>query len=120
MIPSEHIEQRELVNWTKKKSLNDPRYDLLFAIPNGGQRHIAVASKLKLEGVKPGVPDLFLAYPVFPKHGLFIEMKRQKGGRLTLNQENWFKKLKDQGYACEQANGYEEAKIIMKAYLAGK
>ena len=36
-----------------------------FAIANGGLRNIIVAKKLKAEGVKAGVADLFLMIPIF-------------------------------------------------------
>lgn len=36
----------------------------LFAIPNGGERHAAVANKMKVEGAKAGVYDLFLPCPI--------------------------------------------------------
>ena len=64
----------------------DPRMKLLFAVPNGGDRRPSVAASLKAEGVKPGVPDLFLpvalryddeqGWCVTRYHGLWIEMKR--------------------------------------------
>ena len=41
----------------------------LFAIPNGGARHIGTAIKLKSEGVTAGVSDLFLMIPSGQKHG---------------------------------------------------
>lgn len=46
-----------------------------FAIPNGGQRNIIVASKLKAEGVKKGVADLFIMVGNSKYYGLFIEVK---------------------------------------------
>ena len=55
-IPTEHEEQRELVRWFRQgyKGVR------IFAIPNGGARSIATAGRLKVEGVSPGVPDLFI------------------------------------------------------------
>jgi len=43
-----------------------------FAIPNGGLRNIKVAAKLKQEGVKAGVADLFVALSNGKYHGLFM------------------------------------------------
>lgn len=116
----ESFEQQKLIQWTKRMVRNNPELDCLkkiFAIPNGGFRHIATASRLKLEGVKPGVPDLF--FPVasrgFP--GLFIEMKKKKGGVLSANQKEWRIWLKEEGYTWRRANGFEEAKSIILSYL---
>jgi hypothetical protein len=73
----EHILQVECLKWFYYQY---PKYsNLIFAIPNGGQRNIVVAKKLKEEGVKPGVPDLFLPVPNNGFCGLFIEMKSEKG-----------------------------------------
>ena len=59
---SEHHEQCALFAWLR---LQWPDLDRVsFAIPNGGHRHKAVAGKLKAEGVKAGVPDIFIAYPI--------------------------------------------------------
>lgn len=47
----------------------------LFAIPNGGSRDIREAVRLKRQGVKAGVSDMFLPIPNSMYHGLFIELK---------------------------------------------
>lgn len=47
----------------------------MHSIPNGGQRHIATAAKLKKTGVKAGVLDIFLPVWRPPYNGLYIEMK---------------------------------------------
>ena len=51
-------------------------------------RHPAEAVHLKRMGVKPGVPDLFLPFPVPPFHGLWIEMKSETG-RASAVQKEW-------------------------------
>ena len=60
----EHQEQVALFNWAKFFENKCKDLGMMYAIPNGGKRHIAVARKLKAEGVKAGVPDIFLAVPV--------------------------------------------------------
>lgn len=50
-----------------------------FAVPNGGQRHKAVAAKLKAEGAKPGVPDWLWPEPRGGFMGLAIEFKHGDG-----------------------------------------
>lgn len=117
MKDEEHKEQVKFVQWTKRNAEKHPELALLFAIPNGGKRHIAVASKMKLEGVKAGVPDLFLPVPRHEKHGLFIEMKRKDGGALSEVQKVWKKLLKEQGFGYGLAHGFEEAKYIIRRYL---
>lgn len=88
-LPTEHEEQRVFVSIFRKKY----RPVRIFAIPNGGKRSPATAGRLKAEGVSPGVPDLFI-----PAWGLFVEMKRQKGGVVSESQEDWKKYLESVGY----------------------
>ena len=72
-----------------------PEFEWVFAIPNGGARDKRTGARLKAEGVKPGVWDLF-----FPRNkyqyatedgrslisiGIFIEVKT-KSGKLTYDQ----------------------------------
>ena len=114
---SENYEQIKFMQWCKRNQENYSELKVIFAIPNGGKRHIATASRLKLEGVKSGVPDLFLPVARHNKHGLFIEMKKEKGGVLSKNQKKWRDLLKHEGYAWVRANGYKDAILWVKKYL---
>ena len=88
-LPSEHAEQVGFVRWFRTKW---PRV-LIFAIPNGGKRNITTAKLLVKEGVVAGVPDLFI-----PAWGIWVEMKRQKGGRLSPDQEGMIAYLESIGH----------------------
>lgn len=109
-IPTEHEEQREFVSWFRQ-NFRDVR---IFAIPNGGARGLREAARLKLEGVSPGVPDTFI-----PAWGLWIEFKRQKGGRVSAEQADWIAYLIGCGYQAEVARGCEEAKKIIERCTKG-
>ncbi|MBO5449790.1 MAG: VRR-NUC domain-containing protein [Ruminococcus sp.] len=128
----EHAEQAALFCWTDFAT-HDRRItqvvvfgekmsvlDFLHAIPNGGYRNKTTAAKLKAEGVKPGVPDICLPYPVGEFHGLYIEMKRESGGRLSDRQKIWIAYLQSQNYAACVCNGFEEARDVLLAYLSGR
>lgn len=120
---SEHQEQVSFIHAAKKyfRNLgNDWCIDLLFAIPNGGVRDARTASSLKMEGVRPGVPDLFFARPIHGKAGLFIEMKKSKGGRVSPEQKTMMDVLTMAGYVCVVAKGCDEAFGYLKAYLEGR
>jgi hypothetical protein len=49
--------------------------------------------------------------------GLFIEMKRQKGGRISEEQSRWIAELNKSGYRAVVAYGFEDAKQIILNYL---
>lgn len=117
-VPSEHEEQKALMVWATAQ-IGRGRRELaaLFAIPNGGDRHPAVAGKLKAEGVSPGVPDLLLPVPTKRHHGLFIEMKRTTKGRLSDAQKVWHTRLLSYGYAVVVCKGAAEAIACIEAYL---
>lgn len=116
---SEHQEAVALMEWARMSRAGIPELDLLYHIPNGGHRHPAVASKLQAEGVKPGVPDYFLPVPRGNYHGLYVELKTEKG-RATKNQKFWCVQLKQQGYQAVIANGWETAAHCIRTYLEGR
>jgi hypothetical protein len=119
-LNSEHAEQSALMQWCELNRNAMPELQNIFAIPNGGQRHIVVAQQLKAEGVKPGVPDLFLAYPASGYSGLFVEMKRRMGGKLSPLQQEWRERLTNSGYCVRICLGWEEAKSAIIEYLTPK
>lgn len=113
---SEHEEQCALMRMCSMHEKKYPELALMHAIPNGGARHAAVAAKLKAEGVRPGIPDLFLPAPRGKANGLYIEIKA-RGGRLSDAQVGMLSALERQGYACIVAFGWEAAWNELQAYL---
>ena len=118
VIPTEHQEQVALFEWAAWMAKRIPELHLMHAIPNGGKRDIRTAAMLKAEGVKPGVPDIFLPVSRGGKHGLYIELKRRKGGAVSKAQEAWIRALSAQGYMCAVCHGAEAAKSEILAYMA--
>lgn len=116
MKQTEHYEQVKLFQWAKAQSGKYAPLSMMFAIPNGGQRNIVTATKLKAEGVKSGIPDIFLAYPSLHAHGLFIEMKSPKG-KVSTNQREWIGALSASGYMCIVCYSFDEAKRVICGYL---
>lgn len=116
-LPTEAQEQAALIQWW---SLRYPKLDkLLFAIPNGGLRNKITAAKLKKEGVKTGVADLCLAIPSGEYHGLFLEMKRQKGGQQSEEQRIFEAMVTKMNYRYAIAKGAGEAIRIITEYMRG-
>ena len=118
-IPSEHAEQVALMQWAGLAEGHRPLLGLLHAIPNGGQRHPAIAAKLKREGVKRGVPDLCLPVARCGLHGLYLELKAADG-RLSDEQKRWRDMLIAQGYGVAVVYGFEEARAVLEDYLDDK
>ena len=106
-IPTEHEEQRAFVSWFRKTFTGV----LIAAIPNGGQRSKSQGAKLMLEGVLPGMPDLFI-----PAWGLFIEFKRRKGGSLSPEQKEVIPQLEAAGYRVIVAKGCHDAVIKLREF----
>ncbi len=116
----EHHQQSVLIEWCELNRQKYPALDSIFAVPNGDLRIKSVAARLTSEGVKPGVPDLFLSFPSNGFHGCYIEMKRLVGGRLSKEQIIWRDRLTANGYKVVVAAGWEVAKDAIIEYLTPK
>lgn len=97
--PYEAEQQAELA-----RVLNRNKF-LWCHVPNGGLRDKATASRLKSQGVKPGVPDIL----IFDRPCVAIEMKALRSGRPTKAQRCWLSDLADRGWWVTVAHGYQEA-----------
>jgi len=110
-IPSEHQEQCGFLHWFRAKFPGV----FIFAIPNGGKRAITTAKALKAEGVVRGVPDLCV-----PEWGLWIEMKRQKQGRLSPDQRHVIMKLENIGHTVIVGYGATDASRKVLEFISLK
>lgn len=96
---SEHAAQVAIFAWAAANTDRLPELALLYAIPNGGARHRAVAAKLKAEGVKAGVPDISLDVARGVYHGFRGELKHGKN-KPSAAQLWWLDQLQRQGFYC--------------------
>lgn len=130
---SEDGEQAALFCWAASMCEQYPQLKWLHAIPNGGSRHVAEATKMVAAGLRKGVLDIFL--PVVQTrligpyvsnwHGLYIEMKiekrrKEKNGGLTDEQIEFIKYAENAGYCCKVCYSWIEAKDAILNYLEGK
>ena len=116
-VPTERVEQKALMRWAKMHEARWPELRLIYHVPNEGQRSAHMGAELKEEGLKPGVPDVCLPVARGGCHGLYIELKRVKGGRVTPEQAVWIDELLHQGYAACVCRGWEEAVNVIEQYM---
>lgn len=116
MSATEHSQQAAVIAWARAHEQRYPALAYLFAVPNGGWRSKATARRLRAEGVRRGVPDLLLPFPVGDCCGLAIEMKTA-GGRLRPEQRVWLAMLRAAGWRAEVCYGAEAAIGLMSEYL---
>lgn len=117
--PLEHEEQVQF--FAMVKTMLPPEHiNLLWAVPNSAKRSYAVANYMTSEGLRSGVPDITFAYPAGKYHGLFIEMKRRHGGKVSPEQEVMLDLLNGMGYKAIVCRGCDEAiKELMSYYTGG-
>jgi hypothetical protein len=95
-----------------------PEVRWLYAIPNGGFRHRAVAGKMKAQGVRAGVLDFNLDVARGGFYGLRIELKRRVGGTVSDAQKHWIAWLTSQGYLAVVCRGWQSARDTLVEYLS--
>jgi len=124
-IKTEHDEQKTLFEWAAYNWNKYPELEFMFAIPNGGKRDVVTAKRLKDEGVKAGVSDIFLpairwsdpsGSMAIRYGGLFIEMKSEDG-RLSQAQIDFIAAMKKQGYQTAVCWSADEAISTIEEYL---
>ena len=117
-VPSEYDEQCLIFAWAKMHEKKWPELCLLNASLNGVRlTTIGQATKAKKSGMKRGFPDIFL--PVFKGgySGLFIELKKTKGGSISKDQKWWIDALNNQKYKAVVCRGANEAINTIVDYL---
>ena len=113
----EHKEQAHLIQWADTViTQQHPNAGKLFAIPNGGHRNKHVALKLKEEGVRAGVLDLFFPEARGGYFGLWIEMK-VRPNKPTLEQLARIQQHLDDGYYAAVCYNHEQAQTLLLWYL---
>lgn len=116
-VRTESVEQQQLMTWARMMEGKYPALSMLYHIPNEGLRSRATGGRLRAEGLKSGVPDLCLPVPSGRYHGLYIELKREKGGKKSEAQIAWIEKLTAQGYCAMFCYGAEHAIKEIELYL---
>lgn len=131
----------KVANLWAETGVLDPQYSRrpipclkwLHAIHNQGHGDAIRGGRAKAEGVRAGIPDIFLPWPIkkieinqIGYHGLYIELKKpsmkpvkenSKGG-LSTEQEEFSEFARANGYRWEVCYGWREAAKIIQEYLS--
>jgi hypothetical protein len=112
----ERAHQVALIKWVRAANATYPVLKLLYAVPNGGDRNLYVAKKLKAEGVMAGVADLCLPAARRGYHGLYLELKSEEGAA-TKEQKAFLRGVLEEGYCAVIAHGVDEARAVLEWYI---
>lgn len=112
VYPKEEKEQEDLARFLDFKFPGE-----WFHVPNEGKKAIGYHMKMKLQGLKSGVPDNFIMRPVRGCPGVVIELKRVKGGNVSPEQKTWLETLKSFGWITRVSKGADDAiRFVMEVY----
>ena len=113
---TESAHQQALFAWAALHAKDYPSLNLLHAIPNGGKRDKVTAGRMKAEGARAGVWDIFLPIPMHNYHGLYIEMK--VGSNKLTREQQWFREqVNFQGFHAYVCYSWKEAARMLIIYL---
>lgn len=113
--PKEWEEQAAVFDWWKNAY---PKHIRLFHhSPMEGERKVVTGVFLKRQGMQCGYPDIAIAIPRGPFHGLYIELKVPPR-KPTPEQLQMLKELSEQGYLAVICNGADAAIDQISNYMA--
>lgn len=115
-VNSESANQKALMCWCAMNYEIYPELKYFYAIPNGGRRDVITGARMKAEGVKAGVPDLFLPIKRGIYSGLYVELKKSNGV-VSDDQSKWIDFLPTQGFGVIVCYSWEVARDIIIQYL---
>lgn len=120
-VPLESEEQAALFRWAwSAPALKSyPQLEFLQGSLNGVRMTIGQAVKAKKQGLRRGWPDVFLPVrTLITRHtGLFIELKRLSGVRVSNEQKATHAFLRDQGFLVCVCLGADAAIKVIIDYL---
>lgn len=114
---SEHHIQVAFVEWLNWQANQYRELSAAYSIPNGGKRSIGVATKLKREGQKSGIPDICIPVARQGFHGLYLEFKNGTKGSVSDNQHAMIFQLQDNGYRVDVVRSVDQAIAVVEDYM---
>ena len=113
LVPKESQEMRAVARWLDLAGV------LWTHVPNESRRSPRQGRALKEQGMSRGVPDvmIFTPPPTEPhRRGFAIELKRQTGGRVSPEQEQWIHDLRALNWVALTATGADVAIRYLEAW----
>jgi hypothetical protein len=110
----EHIEQVHVVSWFRRAYPGV----LMYHVPNEGRRSPREGGRQKSMGLEKGMPDLCVLKAASGYHGLYVEMKDPRDGRMPdPEQRAILDYINGQGYLAVVCFGRSSAREVIGAYL---
>lgn len=88
-----------------------------FHVPNGGSRNKIEGRKLKMMGVRRGVPDVFIDLPRGDYHGARFELKTGRNG-MTAEQAGWMQYYREHGFYAQEVRSLDEFVNAVNFYMS--
>lgn len=88
-----------------------------FHVPNGGTRDVGEAARLRMSGVKAGVPDVVVLSPApGAPRGAAVELKRIGGTLADVRPEQWewLGRFEALGFRAVVAFGWQDARAQLR------
>lgn len=117
LYPTELQEQIAIFSWANTQLDKYPLLRYMNASLNGVRLTIGQATIAKRSGLLKGYPDIFLPLRNKEYSGLFIELKRVKGGVVSPEQKDFLSFLNSQGFKAVVCRGSKEAIETIECYL---
>jgi hypothetical protein len=115
----EEAEQIKFFDFCRAMEHTHPAYRLAWHVPNERKASIIRRAKMKLAGVKKGVPDITIPVPNDKYAALYIEMK-VKPNKPSPEQINMLKDLNAQGNYAAICWSADEAIELIQKYVANR
>lgn len=119
ITPLEKEEQIAFIEFCETKGIKVVSTQNGFKMPKTAFNYAAYSRTLKRMGLSKGFPDLIIFTRNKSKthEVLLIEMKRQKGGKISTEQKEWVEWFDKEGYCVGIARGCSSAIEILKKYI---
>ena len=117
--PLEEFEQEMVFIWIRSNQIRYPKLQLAYSTLNGVRLSPRLRAKMKRQGNRRGVPDIVLPVRSHDQKysGLYLELKRCRGGSVSKEQKAYISKLQEEGYMAVVAKGHRAAIGVVKRYL---